>query len=472
VIRGSKLRRSKVTNDVVNSTSTKWSREWVFFAIVVTVWCLEPLARRLLDWRSGAFNPIQIMSLVPFLITMAFAYLCLRKGYLKGVSPALKIFGAIWVATFTFGLFIALFRGSVSAGMYEFIQYVVPMLVGLWLAGQNLDAAEIMRRVALVVLPLGAVVAIYGLIQFMQPPPWDALWVTGSGFTDSVGSPEPFTMRVFSTLPSPGPAADFLAFTILLALPYLRIKTIWMWPLVGLLSAALLLTLVREAWVGLIVGLATFLVVSPSRFRSLPFIIICGVITLFLVSNLPTLLGGVAQGDVLSSRIATLGDVDHDTSALARQGEIQDALEQSVENPVGSGLGSFGAASKLSNPSDPIGNVMDSGYMARLLELGWLGFAGYLFVLVGSFVVLVWASLWNRRELGITRNAQVAAAGAAAIAAALLWADAAGDAHIGLDGFVFWIALGIGLRSVKASSTATAPAVRGVLRGRQRSVTV
>jgi putative inorganic carbon (hco3(-)) transporter len=471
VIRGSKLKRGKATNDVASSTSTKWSREWVFFAIVVTVWCAEPLARRLLDWRSGAFNPIQIMSLVPFLITMAFAYVCLRRDYLKGVSPALKIFGTIWVATFTLGLIIAAFRGNVSAGMYEFIQYVVPMLVGLWLAGQDLDAGEIMRRVALVVLPLGAVVAIYGLIQFVQPPPWDALWVIGSGFGDSVGSPEPFTMRVFSTLPSPGPAADFLAFTILLALPYLRIKTIWMWPLVGLLAAALLLTLVREAWVGLIVGLATFLGLSPSRFRSLPFIVICGVITLFLVSSLPTLLGGVAQGDVLSSRIATLGDVDHDTSALARQGEIQDALDQSFENPVGSGLGSFGAASKLSNPSDPIGTVLDSGYMARLLELGWLGFAGYLFVLVGSFVVLAWTSLWNRRER-ISRNAQVAAAAAAAISAALIWSDAAGDAHIGLDGFVFWIALGIGLRTVKATSAATGPAVRRVLRGRQRSVTV
>jgi putative inorganic carbon (hco3(-)) transporter len=314
-------------------------------------------------------------------------------------------------------------------------------------------------------------VAIYGLIQFVQPSPWDALWVLGSGFQDSVGSPEPFTMRVFSTLPSPGPAADFLTFTILLALPYLRIKTIWMWPLVGLLSAALLLTLVREAWVGLVVGLVVFLALSPSRFRSLPFIIICGAIALSLVSSLPTLLGGVAQGDVLSSRIATLGDVNHDTSAIARQGEIQDALEQSVENPVGSGLGSFGAASKLSNPSDPIGNVMDSGYMARLLELGWVGFAGYLFVLVGSFLVLAWASLSNRLNLRITQNAQVAAAGSAAIAAALLWSDAAGDAHIGLDGFVFWIALGIGLRTVGASSAATAPAVRGVLRRRQRSAT-
>jgi putative inorganic carbon (hco3(-)) transporter len=471
VIRGSKLGRGKVTNDVAHGTSAKWSREWVFFAIVVTVWCMEPLARRLLDWASGAFNPIQIMSLVPFLITMAFAFLCFRREHLKRVSPALKILGSIWVATFTLGLFIAFFRGSVSAGMYEFIEYVVPMLAGFWLAGQDLDAAEIMRRTALIVLPLGAVVAIYGLIQFVQPSPWDALWVLGSGFQDSVGSPEPFTMRVFSTLPSPGPAADFLTFTILLALPYLRIKTIWMWPLVGLLSAALLLTLVREAWVGLVVGLVVFLALSPSRFRSLPFIIICGAIALSLVSSLPTLLGGVAQGDVLSSRIATLGDVNHDTSAIARQGEIQDALEQSVENPVGSGLGSFGAASKLSNPSDPIGNVMDSGYMARLLELGWVGFAGYLFVLVGSFLVLAWASLSNRLNLRITQNAQVAAAGSAAIAAALLWSDAAGDAHIGLDGFVFWIALGIGLRTVGASSAATAPAVRGVLRRRQRSAT-
>jgi len=60
--------------------------------------------------------------------------------------------------------------------------------------------------------------------------------------------PLPFAMRVFSTLNSPGPAADFFALTMLLTLPLLRLRNIWTWPLFAALGAALLLTLIREAW--------------------------------------------------------------------------------------------------------------------------------------------------------------------------------------------------------------------------------
>lgn len=453
--------------------SKAWSREWIFFAFVVVVWCFEPLARRLLDWRNGAFNPIQITSVTPFLMTMLFALVCFRRERVSRITSTYKVFGVLWVGTFTLGFLLAISRGNLLAGAYEFVQYVTPMLVGFWLAGQDIDREAMLRRVAVIMLPLGGIVAAYGLIQFVQPPPWDVLWVLGSEFQSSVGDPGPFTMRIFATLASPWPAADFFAFTILLALPFFRIRAVWLWPLVVMLTAALLLSLVREAWIGLIVGGVTYVVISPRRSRTLPFITLFGVVLVSLISSLPALLGATSQSEVISARVATLGDVNHDNSAIDRQGEILDALRQSEENPLGTGLGTFGAASKLtSNPNGALGNVLDSGYMARLLELGWLGFAGYLSVLVGSFAAMVRASLRAPRGRRDTVGARVASATAAAMAAALLWSDVAGDVHLGLDGFLFWIALGIGMRTLPAVSEAAGPVARGSLSKRPRAMPV
>jgi hypothetical protein len=156
---------------------------------------------------------------------------------------------------------------------------------------------------------------------------------------------------------------------------------------------------------------------------------------------LPAFLGAGQNSDVITSRISTLGDVSHDDSALARSGEIQDSIQAGLANPLGGGLGNVGSSSALSaNPSSASGNNLDSGYLARLLELGWLGFAGYLFVVIGSAVAIA---------AGMARSEQPEwKAVAVAICAALIWSDAAGDVHLGLAGLFFWIAVGFGMHGL------------------------
>jgi hypothetical protein len=429
--------------------ATRWSREWLYFIVVYAGWCFVPLLRRLIDWHNGAYNPITITSTLPFVLTLPLALVAFRSERWKRMSPAFRAFMWIWVATFAYGAIVAFFAGNVFAAIYESIQYLVPMLVGVWLAGLDLETPVIMRRVTIVMLTFGAVVGLYGLAQFVNPAPWDALWVTGGDFT-SMGLPLPFQLRIFSTLNSAGPAADFFALAIIVSLPFFKLKRVWIWPFVGILGAALLLTLVRASWIALVVGVAVYLLMSPKRVSATPFIALYAVLLVFLVASLPALLGASSgSSDVVTARLATLGDVGHDDSALARSSEIADSFEEGLRNPIGSGLGQIGASSALSsNPSSVHGNNLDSGYMARFLELGWLGFAGYVIVVLGSLVAMMLAAVRRNGRRAAPAESVVIVATAAAMCAALAWGDAAGDSHLGLDGLFFWIALGVGLRPV------------------------
>ena len=425
----------------------RWSLEWCYFVLVIVAWCFTPLLRRLIDWHNGFFNPVQITSLIPFLLTLPLALVALRPDRLARIAPALKLLACVWVATFGYGLILSFLFGNVAAGVYASIQYLVPMLAGLWLAGSDLDDAQLMRRLSRIVLPLALVISGYAVAQFVNPAPWDVLWITGGNFT-SMGDPSPFGLRVFSTLNSTGPAADFFGICIIFSLPFLRLRSVWVWPLIAALGSALLLTLVREAWVALVVGATAYLVLSPLRFRAAPFLAICAVVFSVLVSSLPAFLGAGQNSDVITSRISTLGDVSHDSSALARTGEIQDSIQAGLANPLGGGLGNVGSSSALSaNPSSASGNNLDSGYLARLLELGWLGFAGYLFVAIGSAVAIV-------RGMARSEHREWKAV-AVAICAALIWSDAAGDAHLGLNGFLFWTAVGFGMHGLSRERQAS-----------------
>jgi putative inorganic carbon (HCO3(-)) transporter len=424
---------SPADDSASDKASARWSREWIYFAAIVVAWSFIPLIRRLLDFRNGAFNPVQVTSLIPFVMMIPLAFFFLKKGRLARLSPALRIFSIVWGVTFLYGLLVAVAFGEIAAAAFEFIQYILPAFAAIWLATQDLPMNRTLSRLAVIILPCAGIAALYGIVQWVNPPPWDVMWVQGSEFT-SVGPPLPFQMRLFSSLNSPG------------------FRSVWTWPFVASMGAALLLTLVREAWIAVLVGVTAYLVLSPKRAATFPSIVVFIVLIGFLVTSLPAMLGSGPDSDVITSRISTLGDVSHDTSALTRQAEISDALSAGLENPIGSGLGAIGAASRLTaNPQSVTGNVLDSGYLARFIELGWLGILGYLFVCLGAPAVFV-VGLSNKN---MGPEAKVTLATATAMCVALVWGDAAGDTHLGVEGFFFWIAIGIG--SLALQSAAKAP---------------
>jgi hypothetical protein len=215
-----------------------------------------------------------------------------------------------------------------------------------------------------------------------------------------------------------------------------------MWPLMTVIAAALTLTLVRSAWLALVVGVVVYVITSPRRMRTIPMIAGFALVASFLVVSLPALLGADSRASSqIVDRIQTLSDIGHDGSALERQGEIDDTWAAANDNPIGGGLGLIGAASKLSDNST-YGRVLDSGYLSRFLELGYLGTALYAVVIVGSFIVLLIRIFASSGRCDVADR--VAIASSAALCAVVLSFEAAGDSYYGIVGLVAWLAIGTG----------------------------
>ena len=347
------LRRSRRTPTVTTTEpvagSKRWSLGWVFFVVIVISWCFVPLLRRLLDWHNGFYNPVQITSAIPYVVTLSLALFCFRPERVARMTPAFKLFAWIWFAVFMYGLIVAAFVGNGKAAAYEATQYLVPMLIGLWLAGDEIENPRLMGRLSLVMMVFGGLVALYGLAQFVDPPPWDALWIQGGGF-GSMGVAEPFKIRIFSTLNSAGPAADYFTAVIILALPFFELcKRLWsVAAFVGALGAALLwLTLVRSSWIGLPHRRRGVLAHEPPPFSGDSVHCDLFVSARVLGRQFTGALGRRRQqrcgNDANQIRLATSITT---VPAIARVAEIQDAVAKGLDNPVGSGLGTIGSAQR------------------------------------------------------------------------------------------------------------------------------
>jgi putative inorganic carbon (HCO3(-)) transporter len=414
-----------------------WSKDWQYFLLCLSLWCFVPELRRLLDWRSGSFSSVQFLSLLPLFSVIPLLFWALRKERFARLSPPLKLFGFAWLLGNSYALLIGFLAGNGMAALYDYLDFVIPVMAGIWIATQDLEPAETLRRLATIVVVLGGIVGVYGVIQFISPPPWDVLWVV-SAHMDSVGPPEPFMMRVFSTINSQGVCAEFFAVALIFGLSSRNVRAIFSWPLMGAIAAALVLTLVRSSWIGLVVGLVVYLILSPRRLKVLPVVAAFACIIAFLVVSLPTMRGG----DQIVERLATFTDLGHDASALDRQAEITAAFGSASSNPVGGGLGLVGAAAKLIATNNEDGVALDSGFLARFYELGYLGFAAYILVIFGTlFTLLIRLGISAGQVKADDRNAIAASV---AMCVTMLTFEFGGDTYGGMIGVFAWLAIGTG----------------------------
>jgi hypothetical protein len=254
-------------------------------------------------------------------------------------------------------------------------------------------------------------------------------------------------------LNAPGPYADFLVVSILLGFSLVRMKTIWLVAPIGLCLAALGLTLVRADWIALCVGMLAYVLLSPRLSRSIPALLVIVALGSVLVSSLPSLLGDSNESTIVD-RLNTLTDVDDDISVQTRRSEIADIYAHASAKAIGDGLGLVGPSAKLASADDQ--SVVDSGYLARFEEFGYLGFFCYLIVTIGVVIVAVMRSFQARAE-AIWRVNAFAVAGSIAIILAVM--DFAVDSHASIDGVFFWIGVGLMCwQPVAEPSTASAVA--------------
>jgi hypothetical protein len=410
-----------------------------FLPAALTAFFVIPEVRRIVDWQIGA-NAISVVSIVPLLMLTPVVIPVVRKLAAARLTLAFRILCYAWLLAFVYALLVGFAAGGRLEAVFQFAQFVLPLVCGAWIAMRAVPADVTFRQLTNTFVWAGAFIGLYGMYQFIAPPPWDVAWVNSSGLA-SIGVPEPFGLGIFATLNSPGSAALFFVFVVLLGLHELDLRRPGPVLAVTVCVAALALTNVRAAWLALAVGVAVFCVVSPQRGRPLLAVAAIAIVSVLLGLSASALLGSKDVATQLDARLDTLGDVD---SAWAndRRRETAEAARQAWSEPLGQGLGTVGTSTKLGAGGGQL--TVDNGYLARFLEMGVAGFAAYVVALGAGIVFALRALVLSgaRNE----RGRQSIAATAICVQVALLGMDLSVDAHGALAGLVFWLLLALVLR--------------------------
>jgi hypothetical protein len=389
------------------------------------VWFLTPLVRRLVDWRVG-FADHNLVLLAPLLVSAIAGLTLLRE---RGVARPLRLVPFfLCVAGILYGFAVGIIRwrlggsGASSPGeiFYGMFDWIAPLLFGLhlylsWpLYEEHRHALQ--KSFLWAVLILG----VYGVYQCVFAPAWDTLWLehvmTDLG-DEAFGRPEPFQIRVWSTLNSPGVFGNILVAGLLLLFSIKsRIK-----PLATTAGyCAFLLTLVRASWLGWLIGLAVY--VRGSKGRQVPRLMLSLVLLPVVVA--PLMLNS-QFANIVTNRLQTFQSAKQDQSFQDRAEEYRVLLMRFAGDPFGEGL---------SNAEAWYGYVMDSGILQLLYYCGW----------VGSALFLTGIALCVLRMPSGRGSSDPVSPVYRAIVVAMLFELLSGNTFIGPSGLLLWTCIGLG----------------------------
>ncbi|MCC7125799.1 MAG: O-antigen ligase family protein [Acidobacteria bacterium] len=394
-----------------------------YVSFVIWLWFLSPLVRRLADLHAGWQDP-SVVLLAPYLVT-ALAVPPLLHGFLRDRRSALPPVAGVGIfALAALGVAVGIptgMLGSPSTAALETMNWFLPLCFGWYIATRVDDVHRIEAAVATTFVNAATVAGLYGLYQFTRPPLWDINWMQRSGMT-TIGSPEPFAVRVFSTMHSPGIVSAFLVIALVLWLARPRLTGVFG---AGVAGITLLLSQVRSAWLGLIVA-ALFVFASLSAAQRVRM----ATLALIAVVLAGPLMFTPQMRELVATRVATMERLDDDESAVARWTGHRIALEFVAERPLGAGIGQTDAH------MEQYISMRDSVIASTLVQFGLVGTVLY-FVAVAGMLRLLW--IYYRRAASI-QGAALASAGLGLLATSWLSVVTAGPI-----GVCLWMVAGLAI---------------------------
>lgn len=404
-------------------------RPKLLVSYTLLIWAVAPELRRISDWSEGVYQSVSLLSLAPLLTGAALIIPVLKEIHrIQKFSSRIMM---LFAAALFYGAVIGLVKNGIGS-IYDLANYVVPLLLLPYFAVIRFKPKDI-DRLLYAYANIAVLVSIYGIVQYLVVPPWDAFWMNNVDML-SIGTPYPLEIRVFSTLNSPGPAATFLVFALVPMILEKRWQGTLRWVGVVLVVICLLTTLVRSAWLVLLVMLLMYIGSSPSKGKWKTLIQLAFVASLlfWIVPKLPG-----AEG--LVGRIETLSSVKEDQSYNDRLSLWKNMVPMVANNPIGQGIGSVGQGTKLGNGGElgEYGN-MDNGVIALLLTFGVLG-SLFFFGALGVTVKQIFARVTTKDNLQPYARLALAAWTGAVVS---LVSD---NGFPGLKGYLIWMLIGLGL---------------------------
>ncbi|TNE63195.1 MAG: hypothetical protein EP336_18025 [Rhodobacteraceae bacterium] len=332
------------------------TRHYISFTMLL--WMFSPFVRRLVDWQSGRHD-YSLALLAPLAVTLLAVFALPRRMSRPVARLAAPFFLSLLVVFW--GLLLGLANGRAIGAVYAAVTWGAPIGFGLFIVTRPREVqGEIREVLGKTMIAGGAIMALYGIYQFVVAPAWDVAWMQDAEM-NSIGAALPFSIRVFSTSNSPGTFAVVLSAAILVSFTRLSPRVI---AADAVMVLALALSLVRSSWGATALGILLLMVFGTARVK-FRVVLIVGLVTLAAVP----LLMRSEFFDAISSRFETLMSIEDDRSLQARRDFSNTILDNVGVLIVGQGLGSTGLASNLTGGTDVL-KVFDNGWLDLVFTFG------------------------------------------------------------------------------------------------------
>jgi hypothetical protein len=403
-----------------------------YIQFVFWLWLASPLLRRLVDYKVGFVltNPLLLAS---FLATAVSGYVLLTRIRLLNRPTALPF--ACALAAIFFGTFVGLTRYPIMAVAQAVLNWLVPILFAFFLYAERDRYQEFKAAIERSLLFGSLAVGAYGIYQFFILPGWDKQWMIDLD-AHPFGIPEPFHVRVFSTLNSPATCAAYMMTGLILLFSLKgRLKTL----AAPAAFLTFLLTSSRSSWIGLLFGIAylTLQLTSKARFRVIAGLLAC-IILMLAATQLPVI------DDVVSTRLRSFTDPAKDVSYNERVSGHILGFERVLDEPMGEGMGSLDTDHKTGGADSSIG-PHDSTILEALYALGIPGS-----ILYGIGLLAFTMHMLTRRS---QRTHEPFAISMRAIVIAFFGQMILNSILVGPFGFILWSAIGMTLAAGESTET-------------------
>jgi hypothetical protein len=360
------------------------------------LWFLTPFLARIIDYQTS-WDPSRLILLAPFLVA-----LLTLETFLRFLPQSNSIGGLPLVIAFAavcYGFLVGLVNGSPIVVIRNFLDWLIPITYGFYLLVNWRDYPSYRKNFQRVFLWGILVMGTYGIFQYIVAPEWDRYWMVESGMRSSAGNPEPFGMRIWSTMHSQGPFAGTLQCGLILLLTSQRPLR---FPAAIVGSLAFLMTLVRSNWGGFFVALLLFL---PSLKQKLQIRLISTLLILAICIIPLTTIEPFSSN--INKRMQTISNLSEDGSFQDRKGLFEISIQFALSEYLGQGIGSGGAYD--AKTGNWVSASIDNGLLVLLFTIGWLGTIVYLAGLIPMFLNVLRVSevsfdpfLSGTRALGIS----------------------------------------------------------------------
>jgi hypothetical protein len=379
---------------------------WILF--------LTPLIRRLADYRSSYTEPSPLL-LAPYLVmgvTLVTVWRYLPTIHRQGGLPfVLSLVGIFY------GILIGLINRAPFAVARSCLDWLAPVTFGFHLFVNWRDYPSYRQNIYRVFLWGTLVMGFYGVFQYVVAPEWERLWLINSGMTSSQGLPQPFGMRVWSTMASVEPFSAVMAACLLLLFTSRGALSISA-SVGGYLS--FLLSMGRSAWVGWLGGLLTLTgYLKPKHQMRL-------MITVLVIALLVVPLTTIEPfSKTINNRLSTFSNLEEDGSAKGRKDSFEYLIGSALTSFVGEGIGGPG---------------YDSSILLPLFHLGWFGTIPYM----GGMFLLVFGVFQSSEG-----SFDVFTGAVRAIVMSALVRLPVNNSIVGSSGIVLWGFLALGMAAQK-----------------------